>query len=342
MIYDEFTQLKECIVGTSYKTVDIEGLDKVVDETNEDLQRLQFLLEDLNVKVHRPEQPEFSHDLHHPIMPRDVFGFYGDKMIQTYGPIHSRQKELECYDKIEKSHMWDHGYELMRMWKPDITETEEIYVVEEVTNKVKAAHRYDKYWNMVLWDTANFIKCGDTIIHTQSAEKDPLHGKGTEKGLEWMKSVLTEYNFIEVPAGGHIDGKVALLRPGLLMTWREKFIPEELKSWDKIIVTDNAKYPEEFLETQKKRFYSEYVMKYLSDWVGYSQETWFDVNCLSVNESTIITTGKDKENIKKLEKHGIDVIVWDYRHRYFWDGGAHCCTQDTVREGMKEQYVGSN
>ena len=45
---------------------------------------------------------------------------------------------------------------------------------------------------------------------------------------------------------------------------------------------------------------------------------------------------------KKLEKHGIDVIVWDYRHRYFWDGGAHCCTQDTVREGMKEQYVGSN
>ena len=72
-------------------------------------------------------------------------------------------------------------------------------------------------------------------------------------------------------------------------------------------------------------------MKYLSDWVGYSNETWFDVNCVSVDPNTIITVGKNLENIKQIEKYGIDVIVWDYRHRYFWDGGAHCCTQDVSR-----------
>ena len=88
---------------------------------------------------------------------------------------------------------------------------------------------------MILWETANFAKCGDVILHTQSADKDPDNGKGTERGLEWMKSILTDYRFIEVPAGGHIDGKLALLSPGLLMTWREDFIPNELKSWDKII-----------------------------------------------------------------------------------------------------------
>jgi glycine amidinotransferase/scyllo-inosamine-4-phosphate amidinotransferase 1 len=341
MIYDEFTQLNECIVGTSYKTVDINGLDKVVDQTNEDLLGLVWLLEELGIKVHRPEQPEFSMDLHHPIMPRDIFGFYGDKMIQTYGAIHSRQRELECYKEIEKSHMWDHSYELIRMWKPDIQETEEYDIREAHSNKMKLQQRYDKYKDMVLWDTANFIKCGDTILHTQSADKDPENGKGTERGLEWMKSILTDYKFIEVPVGGHIDGKLALLRPGLLMTWREDFIPKELKSWDKIIITDNAKFPKEFKNTKKQRFYSDYVMKYLSDWTGHSQETWFDVNCFSVNEKTVITTGQDKENIKKLERYGIDVIVWNYRHRYFWDGGAHCCTQDTVREGTKETYVGS-
>ena len=58
-------------------------------------------------------------------------------------------------------------------------------------------------------------------------------------------------------------------------------------------------------------------MKYLSDWVGYSQETWLDVNCLSVNENTLITTGKDLENIKKLESFGFDVIIWNYRHSIF-------------------------
>ena len=39
----------------------------------------------------------------------------------------------------------------------------------------------------------------------------------------------------------------------------------------------------------------------------------------------------NKNGIKQIEKYGIDVIVWDYRHRYFWDGGAHCCTQDISR-----------
>ena len=175
------------------------------------------------------------------------------------------------------------------MWKPDIHETEEYEITEKHSNKVKLQQRYDKYKDMVLWETANFAKSGDAILYTQSADKDPKSGKGTERGLEWMKSLLTDYHFIEVPAGGHIDGKLALLRPGLLMTWREDFIPKELKSWDKIIVTDNAKYPKEFKNTKKQRFYSEYVMKYLSDWVGYSQETWFDVNCLSVNENTIVT-----------------------------------------------------
>ena len=43
-IYSEFQQLKECIVGASYKSVKINGLDKVVEETNEDLQNLEYIL----------------------------------------------------------------------------------------------------------------------------------------------------------------------------------------------------------------------------------------------------------------------------------------------------------
>ena len=97
------------------------------------------------------------------------------------------------------------------MWKPDIHETEEYEITEKHSNKVKLQQRYDKYKDMVLWETANFAKCGDAILYTQSADKDPKSGKGTERGLEWMKSLLTDYHFIEVPAGGHIDGKLALI-----------------------------------------------------------------------------------------------------------------------------------
>ena len=339
MIYDEFTKLKECIVGTSYKSCDINGLDRVVEETNEDLDSLEKILTDLGVVVHRPTQPEFSLDMHHPIMPRDVFGFYGKKMLQTYCAVHSRQKELECYAEIEKHHMWEHGYELSRMWKPDIDKTEQYEYVEDFSNKVKLQEKYDLYKDMILWETANFAKCGDVIIHTQSADKDPKSGKGTERGLAWMKSLLPEYRFIEIPYGGHIDGKLALLRPGLLMARRDLFIPDELQNWEKIIIKDNAKFPEEYLSTKKQHFYTDYVMKYLNEWVGYSAETWFDVNCLSVDENTIVSTGNDLENIKILESHGINVVNWNYRHRYFWDGGTHCCTQDTVRTGGMEKYI---
>jgi len=27
------------------------------------------------------------------------------------------------------------------------------------------------------------------------------------------------------------------------------------------------------------------------------------------------------------------------RHRYFWDGGLHCCSLDLVREGDREDYI---
>jgi glycine amidinotransferase len=339
MIYDEFSSLKECIVGVSYSNCSINGLDRVIEETNEDLDNLSQILKNYNVNVYRPDMPNFNVDIHHPIMPRDILGVFGDEMYQAYGAIFSRQKEHYFYTKIIEKFRVEKKYKLFHMAKPKIYETEEYEIIEAHTNKIKVQQRYDKYKDLVLWETANMIKCGDIIIHTQSADKDPKNGKGTELGLNWFKTMLHDYRFVEVPAGGHIDGKLAILRPGLLMTWREDFIPEEFKSWDKIIVKDNAQLPEEFKKTRKQRFYSDYVLKYLSDWVGYSEETWFDVNCLSIDENTIVTTGKDKENIKQLENYGFDVVRWNHRHRYFWDGGAHCCTQDLERTGKKESYA---
>lgn len=335
MIYDEWSQLQEVIVGASYQDCPINGLDRIVEETNEDLDELESILASCDVVVHRPIKPKFSLDVHHPIMPRDIIGFYGDQILQTYGAIESRGPEHLSYSEIGKVHMWQ-GYVLTHMWKPTFN-NETYEIIEDVTNKVKLQQKWDV--DQIMWETANFLKCGDAILHTQTYEQDPDNAKGTARGLAWCKSILKDYKWIEIPAGGHADGKLALLRPGLLMTWREDFIPEELKNWDKIIVTDNAEYPEEFKKTRKERWYEDYVQKYLSEWVGYSKETWFDVNCLSINENTIITTGKDKENICTLEKYGFDVIQWDYRHRYFWDGGAHCVTQDTHRKGKKECWI---
>ena len=218
----------------------IEGLDRVIEETNQDCNALEAILTELEVKVLRPKQKAFRKEFHHPIMPRDIFGFYGNKMIQTYGAIHSRQEELDCYKEIVDTYK---DKVFIKMGKPAIDETEETEYTEAHSNKVKVQQRYDKYKNMCLWEVANMIKCGEHILHTQSADKDPISGKGTEVGLQFMKDMLPEFKFVELPVGGHIDGKLALLRPGLLLTWRKEFIPDALKNWDAIIVKDKAQLP---------------------------------------------------------------------------------------------------
>ena len=78
MIKNEWDKLKEVIVGISYSNCNINGLDRVIEETNEDLDDLENIFKDLGVTVYRPNQPKFSLDVHHPIMPRDILGFFDD------------------------------------------------------------------------------------------------------------------------------------------------------------------------------------------------------------------------------------------------------------------------
>jgi len=81
-----------------------------------------------------------------------------------------------------------------------------------------------------------------------------------------------------------------------------------------------------------------FIDLYMHPSVGACWETNFDVNCLSVNENTVIASGPAKELEDRLGKHKIDVVTCNMRHRFFWDGGLHCVTSDLEREGDCEDY----
>ena len=66
----------------------------------------------------------------------------------------------------------------------------------------------------------------------------------------------------------------------------------------------------------------------------------FDVNMLSIDQNTIICNNYNKEVFEHFKKHKVEPIVFNFRHRYFWDGGIHCITQDLYREGTQEDYLG--
>jgi hypothetical protein len=84
----------------------------------------------------------------------------------------------------------------------------------------------------------------------------------------------------------------------------------------------------------------EFVNTWLEDWVGYVEETVFDVNMLSIDQNTIICNNYNKEVFDHFKKHKVEPIIFNFRHRYFWDGGIHCITQDLYREGTQEDYFG--
>ena len=67
-------------------------------------------------------------------------------------------------------------------------------------------------------------------------------------------------------------------------------------------------------------------------WVGYSPETFFDVNCLQLDEKHLMVTRYNKQVFDFLKKHKVEPIIIPFRHRYLWDGGLHCMTFDYERE----------
>jgi len=84
----------------------------------------------------------------------------------------------------------------------------------------------------------------------------------------------------------------------------------------------------------------EFVNTWLKDWVGYVEETVFDVNMLSIDQNTIICNNYNKNVFAHFKRHKVEPIIFNFRHRYFWDGGVHCITQDLYREGTQEDYFG--
>ena len=97
-------------------------------------------------------------------------------------------------------------------------------------------------------------------------------------------------------------------------------------------------FPEHFQKIKKQRFYKDFVTQWLKEWIGYVDETVFDVNMFSVSENLVITNGYNKDVFAKLKAFGVEAIPWNFRHQYFWDGAIHCVTLDIRRRGGFEDY----
>ncbi len=307
------------------------------------------------------------------LAPRDMFITMGDKLLYTCGYIGmpaDLRHILPLSEDLISPDIMD-----MRLGKQDDTMTmqewtsrrgpfklSDDYMKEQgfdlAFNDPKNDERfskepkYHKYWQYLksthaFW-APTVTRCGDRLI------VDNYDVKNLSNVIEEM---YPQFKSPNVAIGGHNDGTFNLPKPGLAIC--APWMPDEafkntLPGWDilriqdpETITSDWGPWSHQKELTQGRWWtpdmaenpeFANYVDSWLSDWVGLSEETVFEVNMLSVNESTILSLNYQKEVHDKLLKHGIEPIYCRFRHRNFWDAGLHCLTVDTVREGGMQNY----
>jgi len=152
-----------------------------------------------------------------------------------------------------------------------------------------------------------------------------------------------------VNAGGHGDATYCPICPGLIVSLRD--IPtyaDTFPDWE-VVYLPPSDYShmtqfEASMKHNKGRWFIpgfekdpgliNIVDHYFDGWVGYAAETVFHVNILIVDPKNIIVSGRNDQVESACARHGIEVHVVPFRHKYFWDCGIHCATNDLDRLGV--------
>jgi len=178
---------------------------RIIEESNEDLDLLSTTLMQLGVDVIRPDPLNFqTHDGMYNYCPRDRLLVFGDTIVNPAMMYPCRDMELQCYHDI----------------------------VDEAT------HYYfmPRHEGMVL-DAANVCRLGDKMLFLESSS-------GNRKAYEWLCSVFpdVEIELCNFYAGVHIDSTVVPLREGLVLLngvrVNETNCPTVFQDWEKIYVDD--------------------------------------------------------------------------------------------------------
>jgi hypothetical protein len=156
-----------------------------------------------------------------------------------------------------------------------------------------------------------------------------------------------------VNSGGHGDAVYCPVAPGLIISLND--VPtyaDTFPGWEVVYLPpSNYAHMREFeysMKRNKGRWFMpgfeqdqtliNMVDHYFDEWVGQVSETVFDVNILIVDPKNIVVSTHNDQVEAACARRGIEVHVVPFRHKYFWDCGIHCVTNDLHREGHSQNW----
>ena len=289
---------------------------KIVEETEEDIQELIDILIKFGVTVKRPKHidqsieysnPFWSSTGMHSLMPRDCLLVVGDLIIEAPMSCRARYFESLAFRDLVLDY-FDKGARIIAAPKPILLD--DTYISNPENTPVIANKE-------PLFDAANVVRCGEDIFFN-------ISNTGNQKGLAWLQQVLGEkYRVHPVSlCWDHIGTTFVPLAPGKVLINAERMseeqIPEQFKNWDHIWCEDMV------------------LGEYGLDWPRASK--WIGMNVLSLDKETVIVEERQLNLIHKLEKNGFTVIPTRFRHGRTFGGGFHCDSLDVRRKGKLENY----
>jgi hypothetical protein len=313
--HNSWSQLEEVWLGDVYPASWYDHLPAQIQEvfyqltqiTQEDLSIIQQMIESFGVTVRRPTYENIEHyidveteQLVKPqICPRDQFVTLGNNLI---------------------AHEWHTA-----PWKSVLDE----YSKHSDCGVILTNNYY--------LNGANIVRVGDRLI-IDAPYKDAT-----------TNDFLEDYQVTIINNGGHVDGCFAILKPGLILASKYySDYDQTFPQWEKIFLS-NPEFSNHSKHAGPKRngkwwipavscdrMFNEHVIKHAQDWVGNYTETYFELNCLVIDEQNVLMLGHNVELEKILKEHGITIHWAPFRTRSFWDGGLHCLTVDIRRQSSKD------
>lgn len=328
--YDDFTRLREMVLGTvNYSPLALLENEKekvfikhILDETTLVLERLENILKKFNIKVWRPEVFEHSKDMklgapytkvdtvHRSLTCYDNFLTIADTVVE----MSPNNLSPAMYDYVQYQHIWKSKFEQGSRW---ISMPRPSYNVNK-KDEFEIISNFEPYA-----DSPSILIIGDVIYVTEKYTLNQL-------GFDWLKREFPQFKWKTFEGtNGHIDSYFSVVRPGLALSGIPKNkLPNDLQKWT-------------VLEFGKEDYTDVSMMSDIFQDEDY-ENTTLAVNTFSIDEENIImskhTVEQCKDQVRTLEKNGVNVIPLEFEVSRWLNQGIHCLCNPISRDGALTNY----
>lgn len=343
-------------------------------ETEEDYQNLISLLTSrFGVKILRPELPQNLNSLfiqgkwvQPPTAPRDYFLMIQDRFWVPKVPnashawsVFYRQNKQSWWPDYSRPNdfyeAWPEYASEIQIKFADFSKTDQQHLDQKLAFYDHVFDDIKVQGNEIVYTDLDFIngcfvsRIGKNLFFaTQTYYDDKL------SILNQVNQLFPDTTNKVVNSGGHGDAVYCPVAPGLIISLSD--IPtyaDTFPDWEVVYLPpSNYAHMREFefsMKRNKGRWFipgfekdtnlNNIVDYYFDEWVGQVSETVFDVNILIIDQKNIVVSTYNDKVEKACARHGIEMHVSPFRHKYFWDCGIHCITNDLSRSGSLQSWL---